>query len=220
VTRVVVADDQELVRDGIALILDRRDDIEVVGCAADGTEAVDLVRALQPDVLVLDIRMPRLDGIATIRALRAGGFEKLAILVLTTFDDDEVVFAALQAGATGFMLKDAPRDALVEGVRTVARGDALLAPTLTRRLIERYVGTAPDEHARRRVDSLSNREREVLRLIARGLSNRDIGARLYLAEPTVKTHVRSIFRKVAVTDRAQAIVVAYESGLVQVRTPE
>jgi DNA-binding NarL/FixJ family response regulator len=211
---VLLADDQELVRSGFRLILELADGIEVVGEAADGREAVRLAKELQPDVVLMDVRMPELDGIEATRRLRQAGVEA-RVLVLTTFDLDEYVYGAIRAGASGFLLKDAPREQLVTAVRTVARGEALLAPAITQRLIERFVSRPPASEAAPALADLSARELEVLRLLARGLSNAEIAAELIVGEATVKTHVARILRKLDVRDRVQAVVFAYESGLIQ-----
>jgi DNA-binding NarL/FixJ family response regulator len=211
--RVLLADDQELVRSGFRLILDLADGIDVVGEAADGREAVRLAKDLQPDVVLMDVRMPELDGIEATRRLRQAGSEA-RVLVLTTFDLDEYVYAAVRAGASGFLLKDAPREQLVNAVRTVARGEALLAPAVTQRLIARFVARPPLDEAPGLAE-LSPREREVLGLVARGLSNAEIAAELVVGEATVKTHVARILRKLDIRDRVQAVVYAYETGLVE-----
>jgi DNA-binding NarL/FixJ family response regulator len=215
VIRVLVADDQTLVRAGFRAILEVQDDLEVVGEAEDGEGAVALARELRPDVVLMDIRMPGVDGIeATRRLLRDGDAPR--ILMLTTFDLDEYVYEAMKAGASGFLLKDAPRDQLVGAVRTVAAGDALLAPALVRRLIEDFVRRpAPGENPPAELDELTEREREVLTLIAHGLANAEIAARLFLSEATVRTHVTHILAKLGLRDRVQAVVLAYETGLVQ-----
>jgi DNA-binding NarL/FixJ family response regulator len=216
--RVVIADDQGLVRGGFRMILDARDDIDVVGEAGDGDEAVRVVTRLAPDVVLMDVRMPGVDGLeATRRLIDAGSAAR--IVILTTFDVDDYVFAALRAGASGFVLKDVRPEELVEGVRTVARGDALLAPSVTRRLLDRFVAALPDPDAAPPppVD-LSGREVEVLALVARALSNGEIAERLHLGETTVKTHVSSVLRKLGLRDRIQAVVYAYDIGLVRPRS--
>ena len=212
--RVLLADDQELVRSGFRLILELADGIEVVGEAGDGRDAVRLAKELEPDVVLMDVRMPELDGIEATRRLRQAGVDA-RVLVLTTFDLDDYVYAAMRAGASGFLLKDAPREQLVTAVRTVARGEALLAPAVTRRLIERFVERPAPLEAAPALAELSARELEVLRLVARGLSNAEIAAELFIGEATVKTHVARILRKLDVRDRVQAVVFAYESGLVE-----
>jgi DNA-binding NarL/FixJ family response regulator len=216
--RVVVADDQMLVRGGFRMILDARDDIEVVGEAGDGEEAVRVVTRLAPDVVLMDVRMPGVDGLeATRRLIDSGSGSR--IVILTTFDVDEYVFVALRAGASGFMLKDVRPDELVEGVRVVARGDALLAPSVTRRLLDRFVDALPNpDDARPSPDVLTDREVEVLALVAGALSNVEIAERLYVSEPTVKTHVSSLLRKLGLRDRVQAVVYAYDIGLVRPRS--
>ena len=214
--RLLVADDQELVRAGFAAVLATQRDFEVVGEAADGREAVEGTRRHRPDVVLMDVRMPTVDGIAATAEICADQRVKTRVLILTTFDVDEYVMAALRAGASGFLLKDAPRDSLYAAVRTVAAGDALLAPSVTKRLIERQLRTTePPVELRRRLDSMTDREREVLALLARGLPNADIATQLHLGEPTVRTHVGRIYAKADARDRAQAVVFAYESGLVQ-----
>ena len=213
-TTVLLVDDQELVRTGFRLILDLEPGLEVVGEAANGEEAVWLCAELLPDVVLMDVRMPVLDGIrATERIVAAGSTSR--VLILTTFDLDEYVYDALRAGASGFLLKDAPRDQLVAAVRIVAGGESLLAPYITRRLIERFVaqpapGTMPDA-----VAALSERERDVLGLLARGLSNAEIATRLFVSDATVKTHVARLLAKLGVRDRMQAVVLAYETGFVR-----
>jgi DNA-binding NarL/FixJ family response regulator len=214
VIRVLLADDQELVRSGFRLILELADGIEIAGEAADGREAVRLAKELQPDVVLMDVRMPELDGIEATRRLRQAGIEA-RVLVLTTFDLDEYVYEAVRAGASGFLLKDAPREQLINAVQTVARGEALLAPAITQRLIERFVARPPANETAPALATLSARELEVLRLLARGLSNAEIATTLIVGEATVKTHVTRILRKLDVRDRLQAVVFAYESGLVQ-----
>jgi DNA-binding NarL/FixJ family response regulator len=213
VIRLLVADDQELVRAGFAAVLATQADFDVVAEAANGRDAVRLARAHRPDVILMDVRMPVLDGIAATRELCADRASTARVLVLTTFDLDEYVLAALRAGASGFLLKDTPREALYAAVRTVAAGEALLAPSVTRRLIERHLRLAdPPAELTARLDRLTAREREVLVHIARGLSNADIAAKMYLGEATVRTHVGHVFAKIGARDRAQAVVFAYESG--------
>jgi DNA-binding NarL/FixJ family response regulator len=215
VIRVLLADDQELVRDGFAMILDAQADMEVVGQASDGARSVELARELLPDVVLMDVRMPVMDGIEATRRLRAAGLHRLAVLILTTFDLDEYVYEALRAGASGFLLKDVPRSTLIQGVRTVATGEALLAPTITRRLIERFVSQPPPTRARpRELDELTEREQEVLLRLARGRSNTEIAGELFLSEATVKTHVAHVLHKLGLRDRIHAVVYAYEAGLV------
>jgi DNA-binding NarL/FixJ family response regulator len=215
VIRVLIADDHALLRNGLRGILDAQDDLDVVGEASDGEETLSRVTELHPDVVIMDIRMPRLDGIEATRRLVARGEHAPRVLVLTTFDLDEYVFEALEAGAGGFMLKDAPPAQLADAVRTVARGDALLAPAVTRRLIERFVRRRPaDASLAARFQDLTERELEVLQLLTRGLSNAEIGARLYLSAATVKTHVTRVLTKLQVRDRVQAVVLAYEAGIV------
>ncbi|MDQ1619468.1 MAG: hypothetical protein QOE19_2037 [Actinomycetota bacterium] len=208
--RVLVADDEELVRTGLRLILTSELDIEVVGEAADGRQAVEAARALQPDVALLDIRMPELDGIEATRLLLGNGCAT-RVVILTTFDLDQYVYDALQAGASGFLLKDAPAHQLVTAVRAAAAGDAVLAPSVTRRLLSDFARKAPRVDAP--VESLTARELDVLRLLARGLSNAEIAAELFIGEGTVKTHVARLLTKLGVRDRLQAVVLAYRSGL-------
>lgn len=209
--RVVIVDDQELMRAGFRLILEAAGDIRVVGEAGDGAAALDVVRSANPDVVLMDIRMPRLDGVEATRRLRDH-----RVIILTTFDHDEYVVEALRAGASGFLLKDAPPDELVRAVRVVAAGDALLAPTVTRRLLDRVVprlSPAPDSSAA--LGLLTERERGVLHLLARGKSNSEIGELLHISEATVKTHVSHLLEKLGLRDRVQAVVFAYETGLVE-----
>ncbi len=209
---VLIVDDQPLVRTGLRTLLEEESDIAVVGDAADGEEAVRAVAALAPDVVLMDIRMPVLDGLeATRRIITSGSAAR--VVILTTFDLDAYVFEALRAGASGFLLKDAPSDEIVRAVRIAAGGEALLAPSVTRRLIERFSGHAPRAETAR-LRELTEREREVLLLVSRGLSNAEIAQQLFLGETTVKTHVAHILDKLEVRDRVQAVVLAYESGLV------
>jgi DNA-binding NarL/FixJ family response regulator len=216
--RVLIADDQPLVRSGIRMILESEPGFEIVGEANDGAEAIDQTRTLRPDVVVLDVRMPNVDGIEAARRLLAGPSPP-AVLVLTTFDLDEYVYEALKAGASGFVLKNVPPERLVEAVRTVAEGDALLSPTITRRMIERFV-QRPQPNASDELSELTERETDVLRLIARGLSNAEIAAQLFLSEATIKSHVNRILTKLRLRDRTQAAVRAYETGLVQPGQPD
>jgi len=213
--RVLIADDQALVRAGFRAILESQGDIEVVGEAADGVEAVKLAQKLGPDVVLLDVRMPNMDGIDAARRLQAMS-PASRILMLTTFDLDEYVYESMKVGASGFLLKDAPRQQLIAAVRMVNQGDALLSPSITRRLVERYV-TRPAPGSRRppELDHLTERETEVLQWIARGLSNAEIAEGLYVSEATVKTHVARILSKLGLRDRVQAVVLAYESGLIE-----
>lgn len=212
---VVVVDDQELVRTGFRMILDAEDDIDVRDVASDGADALDLVRRTGADVVLMDIRMPGVDGIEATRRIHEAGLDT-RVLILTTFDLDEYVFDAVRAGASGFLLKDTPPEELVRAVRVVASGEALLAPSVTRRLIEEFGrSTVPAPAADERVDRLTEREREVLELMARGLSNGEIAETLILGETTVKTHVGRVLMKLDARDRVQAVIVAYETGLVR-----
>jgi DNA-binding NarL/FixJ family response regulator len=216
--RVAVVDDQEVVRSGFAALLATQPDLEVVGTAGDGVEAVDLCRAQRPDVMLMDVRMPRMDGIEATRRILEEAGEETRILVLTTFDLDEYVYDALGAGASGFLLKDATAETLFEAVRVVASGDALLSPRVTRRLIGEFARLRPKLPVRPdALRELTPREAEVLRHVAEGLSNAEIAERLVVAEETVKTHVSHVLTKLGLRDRAQAVVVAYESGLVSAR---
>ncbi|HEU4568350.1 MAG TPA: response regulator transcription factor [Marmoricola sp.] len=213
-TSVLVADDQALVRDGLRLILDVEDGVEVVGEARDGREAVGLVRELSPDVVLMDVRMPVLDGLAATREIVASG-SPTRVLMLTTYDEDGYLYEAIRAGASGFLLKDSRREQLVGAIRTVATGDAVLHPELTRRLLERFGrGPAPDGIPER-LRSLTERELEVLGCVARGLTNAEIAARLFLSEATVKTHLAHVTQKLGLRDRVHAVVTAYECGLVR-----
>jgi DNA-binding NarL/FixJ family response regulator len=217
--RVVIADDQALVRGGFRMILDAKEDMEVVGEAGDGAEAVALVAGSEPDVVLMDVRMPGVDGIeATERIARSGS--RARIIILTTHDLDEYVLAALRAGASGFLLKDVRPADLVESIRVVARGDALLAPSVTRRLLDRFAEVLDNRSSELAplMEELTEREVEVLRLVALALSNAEIAARLVLTEATVKTHVSSILRKLDLRDRVQAVVFAYDVGLVRPRS--
>ena len=224
--RVLIADDQALVRSGFRLVVETRDDLEVVGEAENGAEAVRLAAELEPDVILMDVRMPEVDGIEATRRIVASG-SAARILVLTTFDVDEYVYAAIRAGASGFLLKDVRPTDLVDAIRLVASGNALLGPTVTERLLERFADGAARGEAVEAVAALTGREREILRLLAGGLSNAELAELLVLGETTVKTHVSSVLRKLGVRDRVQAVIVAYDAGLVRpgeraaaVRVPE
>jgi DNA-binding NarL/FixJ family response regulator len=219
--RVMIVDDQELVRTGFRLFLETQPELEVVGEAADGQEAIDRVRELRPDVVLMDIRMPNLDGVEATGRLTRGAIEPAPrVLVLTTFDLDEYVFGALRAGAAGFLLKDASRERLVEAIRVVHDGEALLSPSITRRLIEDFATrTDPIEPPSAVLAQLTPRERQVLVLVAHGLSNSEIAARLVVTEATVKSHVGSILLKLGLRDRVQAVVFAYEHGIVVAGEP-
>jgi DNA-binding NarL/FixJ family response regulator len=215
VIRVLIADDQALVRGGFRLILEAQKDIQVVGEAADGREALALARELEPDVVLMDIRMPELDGLEATRRLVADG-DAPRVLMLTTFGEDEYVYDGMKSGASGFLLKDIRPEQLAEAVRVAAAGDALLAPAITRRLIEEFVrrpppGSGPPAE----LSQLTDRELEVLKLIARGLSNAEIASTLFLSEATIKTHITHVLAKLKLRDRVQAVVLAYESGLIQ-----
>lgn len=213
--RVLIVDDQVLVRTGFRRILEEEADIEVVGEAGTGEEAVDLTIELAPDVVLMDIRMPRMDGIeATARLLSTEGAPDTNILMLTTFDLEEYVYDALKAGANGFLLKDAPPEELAAAVRIIARGDAVLSPTITKRLI-RELTRRPRRTHTTRFEQLTGRERDVLRLMAQGFSNAEIAEQLFISEATVKTHASRVFAKLNVRDRSHAIVLAYETGLVE-----
>ena len=211
--RVLIADDQSLVRAGFRLVLENYDDLEVVGEASNGEEAIHSTGRLEPDVVLMDIRMPELDGIAATREITRRYSAR--VLVLTTYDLDEYVYDALQAGASGFLLKDTPPEQLAAGIRSVAAGEALLAPTVTRRLIQEFARVRPAPQARpKELDDLTPREFDVLRHLARGLSNAEIAEQLFLSDTTVKTHVAHLLNKLGLRDRVQAVVLAYESGLV------
>jgi DNA-binding NarL/FixJ family response regulator len=213
--RVVVVDDQAVVRAGFRTMLGAQPDIEVVGDAGDGLEALQVVNAERPDVVLMDIRMPRLDGLEATRRMLGRG-DPVRVLIMTTFDLDEYVYEALRAGASGFLLKDIAREDLARAVRTVAAGDALLAPTVTRRLIDAYVQRAPTERGDATVlATLTVREREVLGCVARGMSNAEIAAELFVGEATVKSHVASVLLKLDVRSRVHAVIAAYELGVVQ-----
>jgi DNA-binding NarL/FixJ family response regulator len=215
--RILIADDQGLVRTGFRMILDAEPDLDVVGEAVDGREAVDKAKAARPDVILMDIRMPELDGIeATRRIVAEGGEDAPKILMLTTFDLNEYVYEALRAGASGFLLKDVPAEQLADGVRVVAAGEALLAPSVTRRLLSEFAQARPRDAAPPPAfDDLTPRELEVFRLIARGMSNAEVAQELIVSETTVKTHVARVLMKLGLRDRIQAVVLAYESGIIQ-----
>jgi DNA-binding NarL/FixJ family response regulator len=216
--RVLIADDQHLVRAGFRLILERQPGIEVAGEAASGTDAVTLARQLAPDVVLMDIRMPGLDGIQATRLIRSDpATADTRVIILTTFDLDEYVYLALRAGATGFLLKDLPPEQLASAVLTASQGDTLLAPAVTRRLIEHFTATSHPAAPPEDVGQLTPREAEVLRLLATGLSNAEIAAALFVAETTVKTHVARMLTKLGLRDRVQAVVFAYQHGLVPAR---
>ena len=213
---VLIADDQALVRAGFRMILEAEEDMDVVGEAADGREAVEEARRLRPDVVLMDVRMPDVDGIEATRRLLGDDGAAVKVVMLTTFDMDEYVYDALRAGASGFLLKDVPPEQLVDGIRAVASGDALLAPSVTRRVIEEFVRRPPDSvrTAPPELAELTARELEVLKLVARGLANAEIAKELFISETTVKTHVAHVLMKLKLRDRVQAVVFAYESGLV------
>src|SRR3712207_6228483 len=216
--RVLIADDQALVRAGFRMILDAEDDLDIIGEAKDGAEAVEMALELRPDVVLMDIRMPEMDGIeATRRVANVDGEDPIRVLMLTTFDLNEYVYEALRAGASGFLLKDVPPEQLAAGIRVVAEGEALLAPSITKRLIEEFATARPAEPPTppKSFEELTPRELEVFRLIARGLSNAEIAAELVVSETTVKTHVARLLMKLGLRDRVQAVVLAYESGIVQ-----
>ena len=214
---VLIVDDQSLVRTGFRMILEAEEDIDVVGEAGDGVEALTEARRLRPDVVLMDVRMPEMDGIEATRRLLENGDSTTKVVMLTTFDMDEYVYDALRAGASGFLLKDVPPEQLVNGIRAIASGDALLAPSVTRRVVEEFVRRPPDSlrTAPPELEELTARELEVLKLIARGLSNAEIAQELVVSETTVKTHVAHVLMKLNLRDRVQAVVLAYESGLVQ-----
>ncbi len=214
--RVLVVDDQELVRDGFAMVLDHEEDIEVVGQAGTGDEAIESARTLRPDVVLMDIRMPGKDGLQATREILSDAEWPVRVVILTTFDPDEYVYEALRSGASAFVLKDIPRAELVQAVRTVVDGGALLAPSITRRLIGRFADRlSSDAVISSRLERLTEREQEVLAAIGGGSSNAEIAEQLFIGAATVKTHINSIFAKLGLRDRAQAVVFAYESGLVR-----
>ncbi len=211
--RVLIADDQALVRVGFRKILESEPELEVVGEAADGGEAIQRARLLRPDIVLMDIQMPRIDGLQATRRLAGDGIAR--VLILTTFDINEYVYEALRAGASGFLLKDTEADQLINAIRVVAQGDALLAPSITRRLIEQFAKRPPPSSRPDALAELTARELEILQLLARGLSNAEIAHELTLGEATVKTHVARVLHKLGLRDRVQAVVAAYETGLVQ-----
>lgn len=213
--RVLLADDEQLIRVGLRLILDAEDDIEVVGEATNGREAVELAARLAPDVVLMDVQMPEMNGLAATQEIRSKGGEQPRVVMLTTFELDEYVYESLKAGASGFLLKRTPPEELARGLRIVAAGDALLAPSVTRRLISEFLESRPSVVTPAAMDELTAREHEILLLMAEGLSNRDIADRLVLGEGTVKTHVGRVLDKLAVRDRTQAVILAYDSGLVR-----
>jgi DNA-binding NarL/FixJ family response regulator len=214
--RVLLCDEQALVRSGFRMILDAREDLEVVGEAEDGVQAIALARKLNPDVILMDVRMPEVNGVEATRRLVAAG-SRARVLILTTFDLDEYVYEAIRAGASGFLLKDVQPSQLVDAIRVVAAGEALLAPSVTRRLLDRFADTLTDTNGAPPpgLDSLTERELEVLKLLAQGLSNAELADRLFLSETTVKSHISSVLRKLQLRDRVQAVVLAYEAGLVR-----
>jgi len=214
VIRVLVADDQPLVRGGFRMILEDRDDLELVGEAHDGEEAVALARELDPDVILMDVRMPKLDGVAATRRL-VDANARARILILTTFDLDEYVYAAICAGASGFLLKDVEPADLVDAIRVVAAGNSLFGPAATERLVARFAQQRDPGIPTRTLDGLTEREREILKLVATGLSNAELAERLHLSETTVKTHVSAVLRKLGVRDRVQAVIAAYDAALVR-----
>jgi DNA-binding NarL/FixJ family response regulator len=216
---VLLCDDQALVRGGFRMILEARPDLQVVGEAADGRQAVSLARQTRPDVILMDVRMPDLDGVQATRQIVASG-SPARILVLTTYDLDEYVYAAIRAGASGFLLKDVQPAQLAEAIRVIAAGDALLAPSVTRRLLGQFARTLPAQRATPApLAALTEREAEVLRLLAAGLSNAELAGRLYISEATVKSHVSSLLRKLGLRDRVQAVILAYDAGLVTPQPP-
>ena len=214
-TRILIVDDQALVRAGFRLVLESVADFEVAGEAGDGEEAVDAARRLHPDIVLMDVRMPRMDGLEATRWILAASSPR--VVMLTTFDLDEYVYAALQAGACGFLLKDVTPDHLIDAVRLVRTGDALLAPSITRRLVERYAARPLRSSLRKDMESLTDREADVLRSMARGLGNQEIAEKLFVSEATVKTHVAHILDKLHAANRVQAVIAAYESGMVALR---
>jgi len=216
--RVVLADDQAMVRGGFRLILEAEDDVEVVGEASDGERAIAVTRKLQPDVVLMDVQMPKMDGLEANRQLGRGPGVRSRIIILTTFEQDDYVFEALRAGASGFLLKNARPEDLMHAGRVVAAGDALLAPSVTRRVIEDYSRQPVRPRDTASIERLTEREQEVLRLLATGMSNAELAAHLFLGEGTIKTHISHLLAKLGLRDRVQAVVFAYENGLVERRT--
>jgi DNA-binding NarL/FixJ family response regulator len=216
--RVVIADDQDLVRTGFRAILNSEPDIEVVGEAGDGREAVEICRQLRPDVILMDIRMPHLDGLEATRRIVTDPQSKPRVLILTTFDLDEYVYEALRFGASGFLLKDNPVDHLLTAVRVVAQGEALIAPSITKRLIAEFTRRKPTNAKPEQLRTLTEREFDVLKLVAQGLTNAEIAEELYVGEATIRTHVGHILTKLGLRDRVQVVVLAYETGLIRPRT--
>jgi DNA-binding NarL/FixJ family response regulator len=214
VIKVLVCDDQALVRSGFRMILEARDDFDVIGEAENGREAIELAAITSPDVILMDVRMPGIDGVEATSTILAEG-SSARVLILTTFDLDEYVVRAIRAGASGFLLKDVRPQQLVDAIRVVAAGDALLAPAITRRLLDRFADSLADAPHAATLDELTEREREILQLVAQGLSNGEIAERLFVGESTVKTHVSSILRKLHLRDRVQAVIAAYDAGLVR-----
>ena len=214
-TKILIADDDGLVRMGLRVVLDGEPDMEVVGEAEDGQQAIDLVAELQPDLVIMDIRMPNLDGLAATRRITGAGEHAPAVLVLTTFELDEYVYEALRAGAAGFMLKRVPPADLLEAVRVVASGESMVFPTATRRLVERFAAPSPTPEQMRAIGSLTERESDVLRLLAQGHSNREMSEELFVGMETVKSHVGSVLMKLGVRDRTQAVITAYETGFIR-----
>jgi DNA-binding NarL/FixJ family response regulator len=214
--RVAVVDDQALMRDGFTMILDAQADLDVVGAAEDGRAGVELCERTRPDVVLMDVRMPDMDGIEATRLISADDELDTKVLMLTTFDLDEYIYAAMRAGASGFLLKDTPAKELIEAVRVIAQGDALLGPSVTKRLIEEFARQPDHEENHTSLpDDLTEREHEALRLLARGMSNREIAAEMFIGEATAKTHVSRLLTKLGVRDRVQAVVLAYETGVVR-----